>query len=160
MSPKASVIRVLSVCTPSPVTTTGTGPAPATSPEVAPLSRSHWMRTTPEPLVSVPETFTLTVPVWTQPAGTEVVSTGALTSTCTMCVVQPESLPALSTILVLTVWVPCCVMCRTTPLAPELTVPSTSHWTYERPDSASAPATVMSTVLCCQPVGAVVLSAG
>ncbi len=79
--PSPSVMRVRSVCTPSPLTVTLTGPAPGTVAERASSTSSHSICATPLPPVSVPATLTSTDGVVTQPAGTVVVSTGAAEST-------------------------------------------------------------------------------
>ena len=57
------------MCTPSPVTLTLTGPAPATTAERASSTSSHSICVTPLPPVSVPATLTFTDAVGTQPAG-------------------------------------------------------------------------------------------
>ena len=82
--PSPSVMRVRSVCTPSPLTVTLTGPAPGTVAERASSTSSHSICATPLPPASVPATLTSTDGVVTQPAGTVVVSTGPAESTCTM----------------------------------------------------------------------------
>jgi hypothetical protein len=145
VSPMPSVSVVTSVWTPLPDTVTGAGPAPATSPVIAPLSRSHWIRTTPEPPLSVPVTLIVVEGAVTQPDGTHVVSTGPLMSTCTVRVVHGEAIPTLSTTRVLSVWEPCWVTETTVPLAPLPGTPSSSHSTRATPEWASLPWTVTST---------------
>ena len=88
--PSPSVRRVRSVCTPSPLTVTTTGPAPGTTAERASSTSSHSICVTPLPPASVPDTLTSTDGVVTQPAGTVVVSTGPAESTCTMWVVHAD----------------------------------------------------------------------
>ena len=120
-----SVKRTCRVWMPSPVTVTGTGPAPATSPESASSGIRHSMRVTPEPEVSVAAMLTLTDgAVRYQPTGAPVVaSSGPAESTCTLRVVQPESLPTLSSTRVLSVWAPLAVMSITSPLLAGVTAP-------------------------------------
>src|SRR3954452_8289869 len=97
--PATSTTRVSSLCAPSAVTDT------AAFEEVEPPSRRHSTFCTPD-VASVPETVVEKLVLRQPPATAGVVLDGAVRSTRTTSERQGETLPALSTTRVCSVWTP------------------------------------------------------